>query len=113
MVVAIYEITIVGVAFTYEMSTHRSQSAATVYGAQHVAAGDVNTHVAAHNTCRQRLAGESAAAAEDIAVHVAVAHRSDLGSCTAIGGSIGVVDVAADSHMAVNQHVTVLTTTED
>ena len=61
-----------------EECAHRSQTAAAVDGAEHGAARNGHIHIAAHRACRQRLARETAATAEDVAVDVRGAPGANL-----------------------------------
>ena len=61
-----------------EVSAHRSQTSTAIDGAQHGTAADIHFHVAANAACRQRLAREAAAAAEDVAVDVRGAPGANL-----------------------------------
>ena len=92
----------------HEVGTHGGQTAAAVDGAQHGAAGDVDGDASAHDTCREGLAAESTAAAEDVAIDIRGAEGTNLG-----GYMIGFRGVVADVHLGVAHHVAILAAAED
>ena len=89
-----------GISVGVEAVAHRGQTAATVDGAEHGAAGDVDGDVATHVAGGQGVATETAAAAEDVAVDV--------------GGAPGAyISVGLDFHQNVTHDVTILAAAED
>ena len=96
----------------HEEGTHRGQTAAAVYGAEHDAAVDVQVDVAAHHTCGEGLARETTTATEDVAVQVRTARGADDGiiiGLRVVSERISPIDL----HRDVFKHVAVLAATED
>ena len=82
---------------------YRGHAAAAVDGAEHGAAGDIDRGVAADVAGRQRLAAETAAAAEDVAVESGDTVGADGAAADVdLGGAHHVAVLAAAQHRAVD-----------
>ena len=108
IVVAIPHVTIVRIGLSIgkgrcgKLSAHRSHTTATVDGAEHFAAFDIEGDVAAHHTGGEGVAREATTAAEHVAVNIRIAPGTD-------------VDVSIrlfDGEIHIVQHVAILAATE-
>ena len=109
-----YQLAVVGVAGRNQIRAHRCQSAAAVDAAQHRATQDVDAHIALHDTGRQRIAAESAACTEDVAIDVCGSPGAYDGTARRRDGLVAFACrcLAADGDAGVAFHVAVLTASE-
>ena len=80
--ITILQLPVIVVCRVGEEETHRSQTTAAIYGAEHRAARDVHIDIAAHGSRREGFTAEATTATEDVAIHVRGTPGANLGTIT-------------------------------